>query len=107
MSWLVAACFPGLLMLSTYGLQRLESAMNGVGPAAAETVARRHRVVHANNEQAVPGRAPGLAGSATGTAPGTAPGHRLLADEPGLPTRLCSLPNANRQFQPTGFINPV
>lgn len=103
MSWLVATCFPGLLMLSTYGLQRLESAMNGAGPADAETVARLQRVVHSNGVQAVPGPAPSLADSATGTAPG----HRLLADEPGLPTRLCSLPKANRQFQPTGFINPV
>lgn len=90
-------------MLSTYGMQRLESAMNGAGPATAETVARLRRVVNANSEQAVPGRAPGLAASATGTAPV----HQLLTDEPGLPTRLCSLPKANRQFQPTGFINPV
>ena len=103
MYWLVAACFPGLLMLSTYGLQRLESAVNGSGPAAADTVARLHRVVHADGVQAVPGHAPSLAEVATDTALG----HRLLAEEPGLPTRLCSLPKANRQFQPTGFINPV
>ncbi|MEX0580437.1 MAG: hypothetical protein WD228_04935 [Mycobacterium sp.] len=103
MSWLVAACFPGLLMLSTYGLQRLESAMNSAGPAAAGTVPRLHRVVHANGLQAVPGHASDLPEVATDTAPG----HRLLAEEPGLPTRLCSLPKANRQFQPTGFSNPV
>lgn len=78
MSWLVAACFPGLLILSTYGLQRLESAIYDAGPPADENDARLQRVVHADSKQAVPGRAPGLASSSAG--------HRLLADEPGLPT---------------------
>lgn len=103
MSWMVAACFPGLLMLSTYGLQRLESVMHGVVPASGEVVARLERVVRAGGEQAEPVGPPSLAG----TYAGTAAGLRLLAEEPGLPTRLCSNPKANRQFQPTGYVNPV
>jgi hypothetical protein len=38
MSWFVAACFPGLLMLSTYGLQRIESGMHDDHPAVGEIV---------------------------------------------------------------------
>jgi hypothetical protein len=82
MSWFVAACFPGLLMLSTYGLQRLESVMHDDRPANGEIVTLS---------------VPRLSDFTTPIEPGL----RLLADEPGLPTR------PNRQFQPTEYDNRV
>jgi len=81
MSWLVATCFPGLLMLSTYGLQRLESIIDEAAPWEATNAP----VCDAD----------------------FGPGLGLLAEEPGLPTRLCPNPEPNRQFQPTGYANRV
>ena len=97
MSWLVAVCFPGLLMLSTHGLQRLESVLHGERVAAGEVVARLEQAARAAREKAAPLSVPGLSELATRIEPGIRP----LADEPGLPTR------PNRQFQPTGYANPV
>jgi hypothetical protein len=100
MSWLVAVCFPGLLMLSTHGLQRLESVLHGECVAAGEVVARLEqaaRAARAAREKAAALAVPGLSELTTRIEPGI----RLLADEPGLPTR------PNRQFQPTGYANPV
>jgi len=81
MSWLVATCFPGLLMLVTYGLQRLESIIG----------------------EAAPWEAPDAPVRTTDFGPGLRP----LAEEPGLPTRLCPSPEPNRLFQPTGYANRV
>ena len=81
MSWLVATCFPGLLMLVTYGLQRLESIIG----------------------EAAPWEAPDAPVRTTNFGPGL----RLRAEEPGLPTRLCPSPEPNRLFQPTGYANRV
>lgn len=81
MSWLVATCFPGLLMLVTYGLQRLESITG----------------------EAAPWEAPDAPVRTTDFGPGL----RLLVEEPGLPTRLCPSPEPNRLFQPTGYANRV
>ena len=81
MSWLVATCFPGLLMLVTYGLQRLESIIG----------------------EAAPWEAPDAPVRTTNFGPGL----RLLAEEPGLPTRLCPSPEPTRLFQPTGYANRV
>jgi len=97
MSWLVAVCFPGLLMLSTHGLQRLESALHDERVSTGEVVARLEQAARAAREKAVPPSVPGLHEFTTRIEPGI----RLLADEPGLPTR------PNRQFQPTGYANPV
>ena len=75
-----------MLMLSTYGLQRLESVMNGDRPTATEVVARLEQVARAAREKAhTAGRLDPL----------------LLIDEPGLPTR------PNPKFQPSEIANPV
>ncbi len=99
MSWLVAVCFPGLLMLSTFGLQRLESVMHGDRPAAAEIVAGIEQDARdARQRPPLPVAVP----RPVGLSPrGVEPGLRLLADEPGLPT------GPNPLFQPTGYANPV
>jgi len=97
MSWLIAVCFPGLLMLSTHGLQRLESVLHDERGTAREVVARLEQAARVAREKAAPLSVPGLSELTTRIEPGI----RLLADEPGLPTR------PNRQFQPTGYANPV
>lgn len=97
MSWLVAVCFPGLLMLSTHGLQRLESILHGERGTPGEVVNRLEQAARAAREKAAPLSLPGLSELTNRIEPGI----RLLADEPGLPTR------PNRQFQPTGYANPV
>jgi len=97
MSWLLAACIPTMLMLSTYGLQRLESVMNGDGPTATEVVARLEQAARAAREKAAQQTLSELGGL-------TAGGRLdplLLIDEPGLPTR------PNPKFQPSGIVNPV
>lgn len=86
MSWLLAACIPTMLMLSTYGLQRLESVLHGDRPSAsaAVTLLEQAALSELSAVQAS-GRLDPL----------------LLIDEPGLPTR------PNPKFQPSGVANPV
>jgi len=96
MSWLVAVCFPVLLMLSTHGLQRLESVLQDER-GAGEVIARLEQAARAARGKAAPLPLSGPSEVTTRIEPGI----RLLADEPGLPTR------PNRQFQPTGYANPV
>lgn len=110
MSWLVAVCFPGLLMFGTVALQRLESVLQGDRPSAAEFVARLEQLARTAREAAreaareCTGPLPlrGLAGAAR---PATV--HRTLDDEPGLPTRMSTGARPNPEFQPTGYANPV
>lgn len=97
MSWFVAACFPGLLMLSAYGLQRLESVIHDDPLGAGEIVARIEHAARTAGEGAEALPVPLLSDFATLIEPGL----RLLGDEPGLPTR------PNRLFQPTGLANRV
>ena len=97
MSWLLAACIPTMLMLSTYGLQRIESVLHGDRPSATAAVTLLEQAARAAREKAaqrtlselseahVSGRLDPL----------------LLIDEPGLPTR------PNPKFQPSGVANPV
>ena len=97
MTWFVAACFPGLLMLSAYGLQRLESVMDDDRPSAGEIVALLEQTARTARETAVTPVVPRVSDFTTPIEPGL----RLLADEPGLPTR------PNRQFRPTQYANRV
>ncbi len=97
MSWFVAVCFPGLLMLSAYGLQRLESVMHDDPLRAGDIVGQIEHATPTAGEGAMPVSVPRLSDFATLIEPGL----RLLADEPGLPTR------PNRLFQPTGLANRV
>lgn len=97
MSWLLAACIPTMLMLSTYGLQRLESGMNGDRPSATQVVARLEQAARTAREQAAQRALSELDGlQASGRLD-----PLLLIDEPGLPTR------PNPKFQPSGIANPV
>ncbi len=107
MSWLVAVCFPGLLMVSAVGLQRLESVLQGDLPTATEFVARLEQLARAAREAARDCTGPLPLKSLSGSAPRIQPQHPVLVDEPGLPTRLSAHASPNPHFQPTGYANPV
>ena len=93
MSWLLAGFIPALLMLSTVGLQRLESVLHADRPA--------NRAAIKNRETVVP-----LTGF-SGLSPRMEPAYRLIPDEPGLPTRLYGAMESNPQFQAPRFANRV
>ena len=93
MSWLLAGFIPALLMLSTVGLQRLESVLHSDRPATGATVKTRETVVP-------------LTGF-SGLSPRMEPAYRLIPDEPGLPTRLYEAMESNPQFQAPRFANRV
>jgi hypothetical protein len=106
-SWLLAVLIPVLLMVATFGLERLEAALEAEDeedPIAdlvlrAPTAVRAHKPVPA---------APHLAHTATGTYPKAALiDLAVFGDEPRLPTRLCHHDAGNTQFQPTRHANPV
>ncbi|HOB49803.1 MAG TPA: hypothetical protein PKK01_10895 [Mycobacterium sp.] len=97
MSWLLAACMPGLLMLWAVGLQRLESLMHGDRPNAGQLVARLEHAARMARENAAQRTLHEL----SGVSPRIDPAHLLLADEPGLPTR------PNPQVQPYQIANRV
>jgi hypothetical protein len=91
MSWLVAVSFPGLLMLGTVGLQRLETLLQGDRPTAADLLARIEQLARVARERTAP--VPPKPRDGAGTR--TDPISLVLADEPGLPTRLCARAHAN------------
>ena len=97
MSWLLAVCIPLMLMVSTYGLQRLESVVHGDRPSAGQVVAKLEQAARVAREKA--------AQRALTELSGVAPVGRfdpiMFADEPGLPTR------PNPIFQPSGLVNRV
>ena len=97
MSLLVAVCFPGLLMLCTFGLQRLESTVHGDRPSAAQIVARLEKSARAAREKA----AQRTLDEFSGGQPAARLDPVFLVDEPGLPTR------PNPLFRPSELVNRV
>lgn len=86
MSWLLAGFIPTLLMLSTVGLQRLESVLQA---DRHKRVKRFEPAPRASREQVVP-----LTGF-SGLSPRMEPAFRLVPDEPGLPTRMYGVAEPN------------
>ena len=113
MSWLVAVCFPGLLMVFTVGLQRLESMLHGDRPSAVDVVARLEGAARSARQRAAqralaefsPAPPPPPPSMSPPPSPAPPPSRRfdpvLRIDEPGLPTR------PNPLFQPSGLGNRV
>lgn len=95
MSLLLALSVPGLLMVSTYGLQRLEGVLHSGCPSPGELVSRFEQAARTARDRAVP--VTGL----SGLTPRMEPGYRLVHDEPGLPTR------PNPVFRPSEYANSV
>ena len=99
-SWLLAACIPGLLMLSTFGLERLETGLHRGPGAAQEATTFLEQAVRAAREEAQL--------RAAETAPKRPDTHfGLLTEEPGLPTRMYAHANPNPQFPRTRYANRV
>lgn len=101
MSWLLAGFIPGLLMLSTVGLQRLESVMHTDRPSTGEAVTRLQPAPRTAPQKVVP-----LTGF-SGLSPRMEPAYRLIPDEPGLPTRQYGAASSNPQYQSPRLANPV
>lgn len=100
MTWLLAVSVPGLMMLSTFGLQRLESGLDTNRTAADEAVAEYLRQAEEARKQAPPRPVP--------QAPRPVEVHHLLGvEEPGLPTRPFAHAGPNPQFHRTRYANPV
>ncbi|TDO14504.1 hypothetical protein EV580_2633 [Mycobacterium sp. BK086] len=99
MTWLLAVCVPGLLMLSTFALQRLEEALHTERTPADEVTEFLERAATA---------APAQASPRAETPPRRAEAHsRLSDDEPGLPTRSYAHARPNTQFHRTQYANRV
>jgi len=103
-SWLLAVSVPGLLMLVTFGLQRLESCIcTGESRDGAE-LTEQHRI-------RTPTPPTARADSDFPSFPSLRAAFEALDGEPGLPTRLSPatrIPaDSNPQFQPTRHANRV
>ena len=99
MTWLLAVCVPGLLMLSTFGLQRLEEALHTELTPADEVTEYLERAA-----KATPAPAPARAEAQHR---GAEAHSRLSDDEPGLPTRTYAHARPNPQFHRTQYANRV
>ncbi|AQA02698.1 hypothetical protein BVC93_09920 [Mycobacterium sp. MS1601] len=104
MSWLLAASVPGLLMLATFGLQRLEA---GICPAPSRDGAE---LTKQPALRPPPPPAPQYE-SDFPSFPSLRAAFEALDGEPGLPTRLspsARIPvDGNPQFQATRHANRV
>lgn len=98
MSWLVAVAFPGLLMILTVGLQRLEGLLQAERPGGAGISACVEPTARAIAGSTPVRHAPA---EAAGPTPASRFDPMLLIDEPGLPTR------PNPLFQPSAAANRV
>ncbi|WP_179470426.1 hypothetical protein [Mycolicibacterium vinylchloridicum] len=99
MTWLLAVCVPGLLMLSTFGLQRLEEALHTERTPADDVTEYLERAA-----KAAPAPAPPSAEIRDRRAEVPA---RRSDDEPGLPTRSYAHARPNPQFHRTQYANRV
>ncbi len=100
MSWLLVAFIPGLLMLATFGLDRLEAGLDGdtVSPTDVAALLEQAKADSARKALAI----------ADITPPGTLPlretrpeTHPAAERTSGLPTRVYVHHRPNTQFQPT------
>jgi hypothetical protein len=98
---------PVLLMVATFGLERLEAALEAGDEEdpiadlvlnAPPPAVRAHKPVPA---------APHLPHTAGAYPNAVLSSLAVFGDEPGLPTRLCHRDAGNPQFQPTRHANPV
>ncbi len=95
---------PGLLMMATFGLERLESSLGLDDRNPTEAGRFTAHTSPAPQAMVVPARSPRtLAHRGHAVLNGMA----TLHDEPGLPTRVCRREPANPQFQPTPQANTV
>jgi hypothetical protein len=100
---LLAACVPGLLMLATFGLEKLESGL--VTDTPADDLTELIEMSEARAEHN--GRVCRRADPDFPAMPALRSRLGALDDEPGLPTRRYPRRSANPQFQPSRHANRV
>jgi hypothetical protein len=109
-SWLLAAFIPGLLMLATFGLQRLESSLED-DTVSASDVAEFLEQAKADdvNTLAREGMGPALDGlhQRLGERDWSLDPVTGARDRASLPTRVYVHHQANTEFQPTQHANRV
>lgn len=106
MSWLLAVFIPGLLMLATFGLGRVESRLGSNDPQA-DAIPEWLSHPPSSARPAQPSAAHLWQPTRHERAHPAFVGFSTLGDEPGLPTRLFGHERANPQFSPTRHTNPV
>ncbi len=110
MSWLLAAFIPALLMLATFGLQRLESSLDE-DTVSASDVADFLDQAEADdvNTLALEGMSRALDGLHQRLGERDSPLDRRTAarDTASLPNRLYAHHRSNPEFQPTRHANRV
>ena len=110
MSWLLAAFIPALLMLATFGLQRLESSLEDEAVSAAD-VAEFLDQAEADDVNTLAREGMGSAldglhkrlGEQDWPLASASAGHEMSS----LPNRLVMHHRANPEFQPTRHANRV
>lgn len=106
MSWLLVACIPGLLMLATFGLERIEASLTRDTISPADVAEFLHQVgvddAGALSEDGPPRRHP-----AREDAEPAAETQPISLEEALLPTRVHTHHRVNPQFQPTQHANRV
>jgi hypothetical protein len=109
-SWLLAAFIPGLLMLATFGLQRLESSLDDAAVSASD-VAEFLEQAEADdvNTLAREGMGRALHGlhQRLGERDWPLDGGTGAREMASLPTRLYVHHRSNPEFQPTRHANRV
>lgn len=103
MSWLLAVSIPGLLMLATFGLGRVESRLEFTDPRA-DAIPDRPARPAPRAHSAQPSATAHLPRENHHRHPSPPP---VVDDEPGLPTRFFGYASANPQFPPIRYTNPV
>ncbi|CAJ1495168.1 hypothetical protein [[Mycobacterium] burgundiense] len=100
MAWLLAVSIPALLMMATFGLERLETAIDEP-TADDDALAALIDRVASDSARARTDRTRVRVSAPSPILPIN------LDDEPDLPTRICQTLNPNPQFQPTRHVNRV
>jgi hypothetical protein len=107
---LLAAFIPGLLMLATFGLQRLESSLEDDAVSASDVAEFLEQAEPDDvNTLAREGMGPALDGlhQRLGERAWPVDGGSGAVDMASLPTRLYALHRSNPEFQPTRHANRV
>jgi hypothetical protein len=109
-SWLLAALIPGLLMLATFGLQRLESSLDD-DTVSASDVAEFLEQAEADDVDTLAregmGRALDGLHQRLGERDWPLDGRSDVGDMTSLPTELYADHGSNPEFQPTRHANRV
>lgn len=107
MSWLVAVCVPGLLMIGAVGLQRMESVLQDGRSTATGCDAPPARPARTSRSAGREHTEPLPMKTLPSPIPASRSAHLRYAHDTGQPTRLRTVSQPNPHFQPAGYANRV